>query len=974
MVQRQAVVNVPPDALDHAGSPMLVLGGPGTGKTRFLEDRFLRLARDRSVAPHRILLLCSNRPYAVGARDRLARALPQDATVEVPAYTWHGLAHHLVTRYYPYLGYREMPVLLTAAEQWGVVRELLAGEDRRLWPHWGERLTERAFVDEVADFCLRVEQQLLTGEELGALGAIREDWAEVVSFFGRYSAALNQRARLDYARLIALASTLLAENEAVRDALRSRFPHVLVDDAQDLSRAHRDLLRQLEISNLVMAGDPDSGIETFRGGEPDWLFGFERQFGEVRTVVLAKGHRIGEPLASRALDLIARNDHFATHRPSTHAAHRTEFECRLYPSIAQEAEGIARELRKMHVLEDVPWDGMAVLVSQPRHLLAPLQRALELFEVPYQPLGGERALASEPSVRHFLDLVRVALDAGGAARLLPALLTSPLIGLDLATRRRLERHAWQTGQTLREVLDQAPEASELARLCEVVTKHQDRADECFWEVWSQSSYYQRLKELACSDPNDPANAAVDALVTLSRALERFVDRRRGAASIGQYLGEAARADFGSDPWVSPGPSRPGVALVSFHGSKGREWEIVVVAGCLDAWMPKGRRSQGLFDPFALQAPDVTERQLEAIADDRRTFYVAATRARKRAIFTVSPPSGGRARPSRFLFELAGEGPAEVSPGELPPLTTSELSARLRRLLSSPAATPEERIPAVIALAETPQTDPRRWYGGIGWTAGKTPIIHDGVLRTSYSRLSAFENCGLQYVLQSVLGLDLAATHSMKFGTWMHALFQAVHERRITDPRSLLAEYERIFDPAVFPNATVARQFERDGRRMLEVFWRNEVDFRRDIVAEREFEFDYGRATLRGRIDRIDRVGKVLKLTDYKTSKWAPSRVDAESSLQLAIYHLAARSVPELVQMGFPEVARLVYPGAIDRYGSHAVLSQNSEQAEKVISELPAKIEAVIGEEFNPSPEADCFFCKMKPLCPLWPEGREVATE
>src|SRR5919106_514723 len=119
--------------IEHFGSPLLVLGGPGTGKTALLERRFLRLASEAGVEPPRVLLLCGSRSYAAGARDRLARQLPLEAAVEVPVYTWHGLAYHLVTRYYPVLGFSELPVLLTAPEQWGTVRELLDAEDPADW-------------------------------------------------------------------------------------------------------------------------------------------------------------------------------------------------------------------------------------------------------------------------------------------------------------------------------------------------------------------------------------------------------------------------------------------------------------------------------------------------------------------------------------------------------------------------------------------------------------------------------------------------------------------------------------------------------------------------------------------------------------------------------------------------------------------------------------------------------------------------
>jgi len=960
--------------LGHCGSPLLVLGGPGTGKTRLVEDRFLRLATEGGVEPHRILLLCSNRSYSMGARERLVRRLPQQATVEVPVYTWHALAYHLVTRYYPMLGYAEAPVLLTAPEQWGAVRELLEVQDPAAWPHWGDRLKERAFADEVADFCLRVEQRLESAESLAALAGTKPEWSEVIAFVDTYRSHLKSRARMDYAQLIASAVRLLEQDGEVKAALGDRFPHVMVDDGQDMGQVHLALVGHLRTDNLVVAADPDSGIETYRGAEPDWVHGFEKWFGAHTTVVLDENLRIGAPLAPALGHLIRYNDEVAGHRPGREAGHETRFECRQHRSTVEEVESIARELRRLHVLDKVPWADMAVLVSQPGYLLAPLQRALEQCEVPFQPLQGDRPLAQEPVVKYFLDLVRVSLGEG-PPRLLPDLLTSPLVGLDYPTRRGLEREAWRSRRSLVQVLEEAPEAAELTRLAALVREYQDQADECFWQVYSNSSYYRALEEQAVSDPEHPSNAAIDALVAFSHGLERFVERRRGAGTIREYLNEAARADFGTDPWLAPSARRtPGVAISTFHGAKGREWKVVMVAGCLDAWIPKGHRAQGLFDPYLLQMPDAVNRELAAIAEDRRTFYVAASRARELAIFTAAPPNGGRSRPSRFLFELAGEAPVVAQPAELPPLTLAEQAAGLRRCLATRTASQAEKAAAVIALAEIPGTDPLGWYGRLGWTEGAAPLV-EGELRTSYSRLSVFENCGLQYVLQSVLGLDPASTYSMKFGTWIHALFEAWHEGRISDPQTLQAEYAQIFDDTIFPNSTLARQFHRDGLKMLEVFYKHEAAAGPNVVSERQFDFPYAGAVLRGRIDRMDRKNKgtAVTLTDYKTAKWAPSYKEAQSSLQLAIYHLAVKTDEKLQEFGEPLLARLVYPGAYNRDGSHQVLTQNAEEAEKVIEKLPGIISAVRSEDFRPSPHADCHFCKMRPLCPLYPDGQEVGV-
>lgn len=959
------------EVVHHDAGPLVVLGGPGTGKTAVLEERYLHLAGRAGLAPHRILFLCTTRRYSMEAKDRLFAALEHPAVVDVPVYTWHALAYHLVSRHYPALGYREPPVLLTAAEQWGQVRELLAAEHPLDWQVWGDRLRDRAFVDEVADFCLRVTQRLMEPAELESIARHRPDWEDVVRFYDKYRAALLRQSRLDYAGLIAAAVRMLSGDPALREALSRRFPHVLVDEAEEMSRAHRELLGLLDHRNLTVAADPDSGIEAFRGGEPEWVLGFERWFGPARHIHLTEGQRVGMPLLAAASGLVASNDPAQPRAAEGAPGHETLVEARAYGSPSEEVDQIARELRRLHLFEGVPWDEMAVLISQPGYLLASLQRALTRWEVPYRPLVGDRPLGAEPAVACFLELALYALRDEGWQAALPGVLTSPLGGLGYTARRRLERDSWQSGRALADLVEEAedpPELAMLRQLRDLVVEHAGDAAECFWQVYSTAPYYAALRAAALADPAGEAALQVEALVAFTHALERFMERRHGVASIRDYLNEAARADFGGDPWLPPPPAAVGrVALLSFHAAKGREWDTVVVAGCLDAWMPKGRRAQGLFDPLALEIAEAADREIEAIAGDRRTFYVAATRARRRVRFTVSTGGSGRGRPSRFLAELGLE-PEPAVPSELPALTVAEQRARLRRILQAEAA-PEQQVAALLALAELPGSDPGSWYGRWGWTEGLVPIEED-VLRTSYSRLSVYDNCGLQYLLTSVLGLDPSSTHSMKFGTWMHALFEAVHEGRITAPRDLLAEYRRVFTESAFPNRTIARQFRRDGEKMLEAFWKYETQHK-VVAVEQWFDIDFQGSRLRGRIDRVDQIGSNLKLTDYKTAKWAAGIEEAQQSLQLAIYHLAARVEPALQALGTPVAARLVYPGATFSDGKPIERVQNAEQADKVLQRLTGLIEGIKAEEFLPSPEADCMWCAVKALCPLWPQGSEL---
>src|SRR5918999_2327879 len=235
----------------HGSGPLLLLGGPGTGKTVALKERFIELACQSvrgagDCTSDRVLFLVPNRTQKMALQDELTRRLlfeeGLDALIEVPIYTWHGLANHLVTRHYDRLAYPEPPVLLTSPEQWGDVRDALAQENEANWPHHRHLLHNRGFVDEVVDFCIRAEQRLLDNPQLEALATARPAWADIVRFFKAHRERLRARSRVDYPTLLADAAELIANHDDVRESLHQRFLHVLVDDGQELAFVQQRML------------------------------------------------------------------------------------------------------------------------------------------------------------------------------------------------------------------------------------------------------------------------------------------------------------------------------------------------------------------------------------------------------------------------------------------------------------------------------------------------------------------------------------------------------------------------------------------------------------------------------------------------------------------------------------------------------------------------------------------------------------
>jgi putative RecB family exonuclease len=309
---------------------------------------------------------------------------------------------------------------------------------------------------------------------------------------------------------------------------------------------------------------------------------------------------------------------------------------------------------------------------------------------------------------------------------------------------------------------------------------------------------------------------------------------------------------------------------------------------------------------------------------------------------------------------------------------AEAVAQFRRTLASPRSDDHEKAAAAAALAGIEGLDPHEWWWRRDWTPGP-PLTPEGKLTTSYSRIGRYDECPLRYVLESVLGLDPQSTYQMKFGSLVHKIIERSDpvEGDLKTWDEAWAEYKRAFDENDFPNLVFARTYWRYGRDSLRRWWRAERKAGETIAVEFSFDdLDFDGHTIRGRIDRVAKLAKGLVLSDYKTSRNAIAWQEAKDSLQLAIYYRAAQVYERLNSQGTPQVMQLVYPGieyTDPRDGGLGCAKrfQNPEEAEAALERLGAILENAADEEFAPSPEADCRWCHMKPLCPRWPEGKEI---
>ena len=721
-----------PDQLAAALPPgnAMVLGGPGSGKTALLEAAMRGLlARPGGTAR----LLTSSRQAALASTERLLAALTTAAGGELACVTWHAFARGLVTSHADLLDYRGEPRPLSGPEQWSLVRSLLQLDPPAV--DWGELtplVDTRAFTDELAEFVLACERRVIDPDELLARARAedRPNWARAAAFLAVYHDHLALQDAVDQAGLVVQAGDLLEDRPDVLAATVAQVGTLLVDEAQELDPAQLRLLRLLVDggARAILAGDPAGATDAFRGAPPEALPAWAGRLGAT-VVLLERSRRLGGPGldAVRRLQAAGAGPAVALTGGGT-----TTVEAARYPGPAEEAEAVARLLRLAHERDGVPYGRMAVLLPSTRRLGGPTRRALERFGVPYRLGAGERQLVAEPVVGHVLDLFRLALDPARADELLPSLLTSPLGGLDPGELRALRRAALLADRSLADHVraravppplteanpdpDQAtadPEVVETAEadggggegpgrassalvldpglvarveaLCDLLERAQSwvaelDADACFWEVWRSAPAFSELILRAEVDPGDAeAQRQLDALTAFSRALSLFVDGRPGA-SMRTYLDVVERADFASDPWLPPAMTRTdAVAVLSVNAAKGQEFDLVVVAGCLEGSLPSTARPQGLFEAWRLDGDPGPVARADALLDEeRRRFTLAASRARDRVVFTASRVDG-RGEPSRFLRELGLELPADPPAPDPTPLGSLEAAGALRRV-------------------------------------------------------------------------------------------------------------------------------------------------------------------------------------------------------------------------------------------------------------------------------------------------------
>ena len=683
------------EAVTHAGSPLLIVAGAGSGKTRVLTHRIGWLLAERGVHPGEIMSITFTNKAANEMKQRVD-ALVGRRSGPMWVSTFHAMCVRILRREAKHLGVRSAFSVYDADDSRRLVG--IVARDLELDP---KKFAPRALAAQISN----LKNELLSPDDAAARAGSDHE-RRIAEVYGVYQARLRQANAFDFDDLIMETVSLLDRMPAVAEYYRRRFRHVLVDEYQDTNHAQYELVRQLVLpatekarpAELCVVGDSDQSIYAFRGANIRNIIEFEQDFPDARTILLEQNYRSTQTVLSAANAVIARNPERRDKRLWSDAGDGEKAVGYVADNEHDEASFVAREIDRLVDSGEYRNSDIAVFYRTNNQSRV-FEDVFLRVGLPYRVVGGVR-FYERREIRDALAYLRVLSNPEDTVSL-RRILNVPKRGIGDRAEAVVAEHAERERTSFARALRTA--AEEPGRLPALATRSQrniagfvrmldelgelvDRGDdtaEILEAVYARTGYVDELQ--ASEDPQD--GTRMDNLAELVTVAREFAgdaavadlaalstDPDAGSAAIGG--GEAAADETDRPGSDGPGPDDdaeagvpdPGslaaflervalvadadsipdddsglVTLMTLHSAKGLEFPVVFLTGWEDGIFPHLRT---LGDP-------------KELAEERRLAYVGITRAEQRLYLSRAIVRSAFGQPStnpasRFLDEVPTE--------------------------------------------------------------------------------------------------------------------------------------------------------------------------------------------------------------------------------------------------------------------------------------------------------------------------------
>ncbi|WP_118838208.1 ATP-dependent helicase [Salinibacter ruber] len=595
------------EAVTTTEGPVMIIAGPGSGKTRALTHRIAYLLAAGKAQPRDILALTFTNKAANEMQERVEALVGDDAR-GMWVGTFHSSFARLLRMEGDKIGYSKDFSIYDTADSKRLIRQQMKGRNLD---------TDVVKPRSVQRMISSAKNEMIDPQEYAELA--RGDQQEIVAeVYPAYERALKQANALDFDDLLLKPIELFEQHEDVLEKYQRRWQYVHIDEYQDTNQAQYVLARKLSgrHKNLCVVGDDAQSIYAFRGADITNILNFDNDYPDATTIRLERNYRSTENIIRLADSIIEENDDQIEKSLWTDNAEGEYVALMEALSEKDEAQKIERRVRDLHLRDGMEYGDFAVLYRTNAQSRA-IEEALRKENVPYRVIGGT-SFYERKEIKDVLAYLKLLVNPNDTASL-QRVINYPTRGIGDKTQARLQRYAQQHSLSLWQAVERVEEIETLGTRAEravgkfrrLIARYASKAgtgsvpaDELARDLIQDAGLLSELRKEHTRENLQRWENVQELISALAEYVESTED-----ATISTFLQEVAlmtdqdEAEEGDDK----------VTLMTLHAAKGTEFPVVFVAGL----------EEGL---FPLEQATQEKAELE---EERRLFYVGVTRAEER---------------------------------------------------------------------------------------------------------------------------------------------------------------------------------------------------------------------------------------------------------------------------------------------------------------------------------------------------------
>jgi DNA helicase II / ATP-dependent DNA helicase PcrA len=933
-------------AIKHEHGPLLVVAGAGTGKTSVLIGRLLYLIKQKKAKAEEILLISFTEKASYEIESRVDKARDY-GSFDSQIYTFHGLADKILKEHGLEIGLPLDYRLINSTEQWILIQNNLDKFNLNYFKPLGR---PHKFIAELIKYFSRLKDENISSKNYLDLVEKIEDQEEkakhqeLAGAYIIYNQLLLDNSYLDFGDLIFYSLKLLKERKNILKLWQNKFKYIMVDEFQDTNLAQYQLIKLLSLpsNNLMVVGDDDQAIYKFRGASLANIMQFKEDFKDAKEVILIKNYRSQADILKRAYNLIINNNPYRLEEKlginkqleaQVLSNQASNCSLALFKDKVSQLDYVALKIKEISQTDkDFNWSQVAVLSRS--NLSAELfSQTLTKYNIPNYFLSL-KGLYRKEIILNCLAYFRVLIDRENITAWF-RLFNLKTVNLPYNIVKDLLKKAKKEQLSFYQVLLKYNQDKKLNKLITLIEKHQ----ELLKKPDIIPIFFSFIKDLDIIKDLDH-NRDQEQFSYLNQFYQKIKD-------FSQAMGERAYLNNFVDliDWeIESGDSgslkldfidHEAVSVMTVHSAKGLEFKYVFLVDLVEGKFPSRNLQDKISMPDKLIKEKIETDYDIHIAEERRLFYVAMTRAKEK-LFLSASLNLDNLRPSkvsRFLKE-AGFSDNQVAKKKIIYPLLKDLFDDSTYLKSY----------------------------------DKDLVVPD---KFSFSQLAAYSICPLQYKYAFILKIPvLEDKASLNFGRLMHNCLQEYLQPLIYNRQLSLFEkndylkwsrlktiYKKRFNPYVYANKKEADQYYKQGENSLKKFSEQIKEKNPKVMfLEKSFNFKIKDDIIKGTIDRVDLVDKKkVDIIDYKTGN-PKEKLNYQDKRQLILYQI------------FLENNLKIPVNSLNYYylnnNSNLSFVATEKEKDKLITEVLENIKEIKAKSFPARPSMMCSFCDYKDICPF----------